>query len=93
VLYPYELNKAALKTTEKLYPATGQPKIMTKINLLQLILMVRTDLSVNIVPATAGSLRLVTLVMLLQQLVSHLAPALVLVLSIGLGAVSYGVFM
>jgi len=35
---------------------------------------------------------MVTLV-LLQQLISHLSPVLVLVLSIGLGAVSYFVFI
>ena len=44
----------------------------------------------NIAPATVGSLIMVSL--LLQQLISHLPPALVLVLSIGLGAVSYSVF-
>ena len=47
----------------------------------------------NIVPAAVGSLVMVSLVMLLQQLVSHLSPALVLVLSIGVGAVSYSVFI
>jgi hypothetical protein len=36
---------------------------------------------------------MVTLVLLLQQLISHLPPALVLVLSIALGAVSYSVFI
>jgi hypothetical protein len=35
----------------------------------------------------------VSLVLTLQQFVSHLSPALVLVLSIGLGAVSYSVFI
>ena len=52
---------------------------------------VRTNTTITIVPAVAGSLRLVTPVMLLQQLISHLPPALVL--SIGLGAVSYSVFI
>ena len=57
-------------------------------------LNVRTDPSVNIVPAAAGSLIMVSLV-LLQQLISYLPPALVLVLvlSIALGAVSYCVFI
>lgn len=41
----------------------------------------------NIAPATVGSLIMALLVLLLQQLISHLPPALVLVLSIGLGAV------
>ena len=36
---------------------------------------------------------MLSLVLLLQQLISHLPPALVLVLSIGVGAVSYCVFM
>jgi len=39
VLCLYGLSKAAFKTTENLYLAAGQTKIMTKINLLQLILM------------------------------------------------------
>jgi PST family polysaccharide transporter/lipopolysaccharide exporter len=39
VLCLYGLSRAYLKTTENLYLAAGQPKIMTKINLLQLILM------------------------------------------------------
>jgi hypothetical protein len=47
----------------------------------------------NIAPAAVGSLVMVSLVMLLQQFVSHLSPALVLVLSIGVGAVSYSVFI
>ncbi|HJH28380.1 MAG TPA: hypothetical protein C5S51_01600, partial [Methanosarcinaceae archaeon] len=47
----------------------------------------------NIVPAAVGSLVMVSLVLTLQQFVSHLSPALVLVLSIGLGAVSYSVFI
>jgi hypothetical protein len=36
---------------------------------------------------------MVSLVLLLQQLITHLSPALVLVFSIGLGAVSYLVFI
>jgi len=133
VLCIYGLSKAALKTTENLYLAAGQPKIMTKINLLQLILMAvlvypltlrygilgtgiaaavpsalvlvitfheagkiidKSFLAIvsTIVPAAAGSLVMLSLV-LLQQLISHLPPALVLVLSIGLGAVSYSVFI
>ncbi len=47
----------------------------------------------NIVPAAVGSLIMFSLVLTLQQFVSHLSPALVLVLSIGLGAVSYSVFI
>jgi O-antigen/teichoic acid export membrane protein len=47
----------------------------------------------HIAPAAAGSLIMVSLVMLLQQLISHLSPALMLLLSIGLGAVSYSVFI
>ena len=39
MLYLYELSRAYLKTTENLYLAAGQPKIMTKIKLLQLILI------------------------------------------------------
>ena len=127
-----DLSSACLKTTENLYLAAGQPKIMTKINLLQLILMAvliypltlrygilgtgiaaavpsalvlvitfseagkiidKNFLTIvrNIVPAAAGSLIMVSLVMMMQQLISHLPPALVL--SIGLGAVSYSVFI
>jgi len=56
-------------------------------------LNIDTDPSVNIAPAAAGSLIMVSLVLLLQQLISHLSPALVLLLSIGLGAVSYIVFL
>jgi len=47
----------------------------------------------HIAPAAAGSLIMVSLVLLLQQLISHLSPALVLLLSIGLGAVSYLMFI
>ncbi len=47
----------------------------------------------NIVPAAVGSLVMVSLVVLLQQFVSHLSPVLVLVLSIGLGAISHSVFI
>ena len=47
----------------------------------------------TIVPAAAGSLIMLSLVLLLQQLIFHLPPALVLVLSIGLGAVSYCMFI
>jgi hypothetical protein len=36
---------------------------------------------------------MVSLVLTLQQFVSHFTPALVLVLSIGVGAVSYSVFI
>jgi hypothetical protein len=36
---------------------------------------------------------MVWLVLLLQQLISHLQPALVLMLSIGLGTVSYFTFL
>jgi hypothetical protein len=36
---------------------------------------------------------MVSLVLLLQQLISHLSPASVLLLSIGLGAVSYLVYI
>jgi hypothetical protein len=36
---------------------------------------------------------MVSLVLLLQQLISHLSPALVPLLSIGLGAVSYFAFV
>ncbi|MDW7775637.1 MAG: hypothetical protein SCH39_04765 [Methanosarcinales archaeon] len=36
---------------------------------------------------------MVSLVLLLQQFISHLSPNLVLFLSIGLGAVSYFVFI
>ncbi len=134
VLCLYGLSKAALKTTENLYLAAGQPKIMTKINLLQLILMAvliypltlrygilgtgiaaavpsalvlvitfheagkiidKSFLAIvrTIVPAAAGSLIMLSLVLLLQQLIFHLPPALVLVLSIGVGAVSYCVFI
>ena len=46
-----------------------------------------------IAPAAVGSLVMVSLVVLLQQLASHLTPALMLVLSIGVGAVSYSVFI
>ncbi len=134
VLCIYGLSKACLKTTENLYLAAGQPKIMTKINLLQLILMAvliypltlrygilgtgiaaavpsalvlvitfheagkiidKSFLAIvrTIVPAAAGSLIMLSLVLLLQQLIFHLPPALVLVLSIGVGAVSYCVFI
>ena len=134
VLCLYGLSRAYLKTTENLYLAAGQPKIMTKINLLQLILMAvliypltlrygilgtgiaaavpsalvlvitfheagkiidKSFLAIvrTIVPAAAGSLIMLSLVLLLQQLISHLPPASVLVLSIGLGAVSYCVFI
>ena len=47
----------------------------------------------NIAPAAVGSLVMVSLVLLLQQLIFHLSPALVLLLSIGLGAMSYLVFI
>jgi len=47
----------------------------------------------HIAPAATGSLIMVSLVLLLQQLISHLSPALVLLLSIGLGAVSYFAFL
>ncbi len=47
----------------------------------------------HIAPAAVGSLIMVSLVLLLQQLISHLSPALVLLLSIGLGAFSYLVFI
>jgi hypothetical protein len=47
----------------------------------------------NIAPAAVGSLVMVSLVLTLQQFVSHLSPALVLVLSIGVGAVSYSMFI
>jgi hypothetical protein len=47
----------------------------------------------HIAPATSGSLIMVTLVLLLQQLISHLSPVLVLLLSICLGAVSYLTFL
>ena len=46
----------------------------------------------NIVPAAVGSLVMVSLVLMLQQFVAHFSPALVLVLSIGVGAVSYSGF-
>jgi hypothetical protein len=36
---------------------------------------------------------MVSLVVLLQQLIYHLPPALVLVLSVGVGPVSYSVFI
>ncbi len=134
VLCLYGLNKALLKTTENLYLAAGQPKIMTKIKLYQFVAMLiliypltikygtpgtgiaavilsammvfltfheagkiidRSFLTIvkNIVPAAVGSLVMVSLVVVLQQFVSHLTPALVLVLSIGLGAISYSVFI
>ena len=134
VLCLYGLSKACLNTTETLYLAAGQPKIMIKINLLQLILMAvliypltlkygifgtgiaavipsaimvfltfheagkiidKSFLTIvrTIAPAAAGSLIMVSLVMILQQLISHFPPAQVLVLSIGLGAVSYSVFL
>ena len=134
VLCLYGLSRAYLKTTDNLYLAAGQPKIMTKINLLQLILMAvliypltlrygilgtgiaaavpsalvlvitfheagkiidKSFLGIvkTIVPAAAGSLIMVSLVLLLQQLISHLTPALVLILSIGMGALSYSVFI
>ena len=47
----------------------------------------------NIAPATAGSLIMAALVLILQQLTSHFSPTLVLLLSIGLGAVSYIMFI
>lgn len=47
----------------------------------------------NIVPAAIGSLVMLSLVLMLQQFVSHLTPVLVLVLSIGVGAVSYSGFI
>ncbi|MDW7775638.1 MAG: lipopolysaccharide biosynthesis protein [Methanosarcinales archaeon] len=134
VLCLYGLNKALLRTTESLYLAAGKPRIMTKINLFQFILMliliypltlkygiVGTGIAAvipsammvlltfheagkiidksllaivkHIAPAAAGSLIMVSLVLLLQQFISHLSPALVLLLSIGLGAVSYLVFI
>ncbi|NIA03304.1 MAG: oligosaccharide flippase family protein [Nitrospirae bacterium] len=134
VLCLYGLNKALLKTTENLYLAAGRPKIMTKINLCQFIIMLiliypltvrygiigtgiaavipsammvvltfheagkiidRSFLAIvkHIAPAAAGSLIMVSLVLLLQQLISHLPPALVLLLSIGLGTVSYFTFL
>ena len=46
----------------------------------------------NIVPAAIGSIVMFSLVLMLQQFVSHLSPALVLVLSIGMGAISYSGF-
>ena len=134
VLCLYGLSKALLKTTESLYLATGKPRIMTKINLCQFIIMIiliypltvrygivgtgiaavipsammvlltfheagkiidRSFLAIakHIAPAVSGSLIMVSLVLLLQQLIFHLSPALVLMLSIGLGAVSYSVFI
>jgi hypothetical protein len=36
---------------------------------------------------------MVSLVLMLQQIIPHLSPALVLVLSIGVGAVLYSVFI
>ena len=134
VLCLYGLNKALLKTTENLYLAAGRSKIMTKINLCQLVIMLiliypltirygipgtgiaaavpsamvvlltfheagkiidRSFLTIvkNIAPVAADSFIMVSLVMKLQQLTSHLSPALVLVFSIGQGAVSYGVFL
>ena len=42
----------------------------------------------SIAPAAVGSLTMVSLVLLLQQLIFHLPPAVVPVLSIGLGAFS-----
>ena len=47
----------------------------------------------NIVPAAIGSLVMFSLVLMLQQFVSHLSPALVLVLSIGVGAISYSMYI
>ena len=134
VLCLYGLNKALLRTTESLYLAAGKPRIMTKINLCQFIIMLlliypltvrygivgtgiaavipsammvlltfheagkiidRSFLAIakHIAPAAAGSLIMVSLVLLLQQLISNLSPALVLLLSIGLGAVSYFTFL
>jgi len=78
----YGLSKACLKTTENLYLAAGQPKIMTKINLLQLILM-----AVLIYPLTLRYGILGT------GIVAAIPSALVPVLSNGVGAVSYSVFI
>jgi len=47
----------------------------------------------NIAPAAIGSLIMAALVMAMQQMTSNLSPTLVLLLSIGLGAVSYSVFI
>ncbi|TFH42716.1 MAG: MOP flippase family protein [ANME-2 cluster archaeon] len=134
VLCLYGLNRAIIKTTENLYLAAGKPRIMSKINFYQLVIMLiliypltirygiigtgiaamipsammvfltfheagkiidRSFLAIvmNIAPAAAGSLIMVSLVLLLQQLISHLSPALILLLSIGLGAVSYCAFL
>lgn len=134
VLCLYGLNIAMLRTTENLYLASGRPRIMTTINLLQFILMailiypltikygiLGTGIAATIpsmlmvfftfneagkiidksfltivktlLPAAAGSLIMVLLVMILQQLISHLSPVLILFFSIVLGAVSYFVFL
>lgn len=47
----------------------------------------------NIAPAAAGSLIMAALVLTMQQLTFNLSPTLVLLISIGLGAVSYSVFI
>jgi len=129
-----DLSSACLKTTENLYLAAGQLKIITKINFLQLIFMAAliylltlkyrilgtgiaaaipsalvlilsfheagkiidtSFLSIirTISPTASGSLIMFSLVMILQKLILNLSPALVLILLIALGAVSYSVFI
>lgn len=134
ILCIYGVTRAMLKISENLYLAAGMPEIITRINCLQLILILitiypltfhygilGTGISVTlpsifilmlgliessriidrpllstirtILPGLCGSILMVALVLMLQNLISSYSPVLILILSIAMGTSSYFIFL
>ena len=134
ILCIYGVTRAMLKISENLYLAAGMPEIITRINCLQLILILiliypltfhygilgtgisvtlpsifililgliesgriidRSLLSIvkTILPGLCGSVIMVVLVLMLQNLISSYSPVLILILSIAMGSFSYLIFI
>ncbi|MCD4843593.1 MAG: lipopolysaccharide biosynthesis protein [Methanosarcinales archaeon] len=134
ILCIYGVIRAMLKISENLYLAAGRPEIITRINCLQLILILiliypltfhygilGTGISVTlpsifililglvesgriidksllsiiktILPGLCGSVIMVVVVLMLQNLISSYSPVLILILSIAMGSFSYFIFL
>jgi O-antigen/teichoic acid export membrane protein len=134
ILCIYGVIRAMLKISENLYLAAGRPEIITRINCLQLILILiliypltfhygilGTGISVTlpsifililglvesgriidksllsiiktILPGLCGSVIMIVLVLMLQNLISSYSPVLILILSIAMGSFSYFIFL
>ena len=92
-MYPLTLKYGILGTSMAAAVPSALMLILTFNEAGKIIGESSLSIAKTLLPAASGSIIMVSLIMILQNLISSLSPLLILSLSISLGAVSYFVFL